>query len=354
MNNKEIYIKLEKAVGDNNVQEVSNILDQHSDLDLNDENLYTLHPPLCPAAKKGVYEICKTLIQYGADVNCIKDRLFSPLWGASSGNHLEIVKLLIENGADINAYESSTTAALNEAAAKGHFEIVRYLIEKGADINRLTTTLLFSPLDWSISSGHNEISLFLKEKGALSNINHDYVWSEVGGGISQHIDWNIGRVIPNKFNETENGVFNRLAVVNRGNNSLLFSVGNFQYTQPYVEFVIVLPFGWNPYSKMEKTQFPYMVMKELTNQVRNGRTFSDGDFISKTEKEFNAISWSEKLAGFYVVDYNYSDTANQYDNKEGMVTLYTLIPVKATKKGYSEHSLEKLKSKKLKAIELSL
>lgn len=223
MNNKEIYIKLEKAVGDNNVQEVSNILDQHSDLDLNDENLYTLHPPLCRAAKKGFYEICKTLIQYGADVNCIKDRLFSPLWGASSGNHLEIVKLLIENGADINAYESSTTAALNEAAAKGHFEIVRYLIEKGADINRLTTTLLFSPLDWSISSGHNEISLFLKEKGASSNINHDYVWSEVGGGISQHIDWNIGRVIPNKFNETENGVFNRLAVVNRGNNSLLRS-----------------------------------------------------------------------------------------------------------------------------------
>ena len=66
------------------MQEVSNILDQHSDLDLNDENLYTLHPPLCRAAKKGFYEICKTLIQYGADVNCIKDRLFSPLWGASS------------------------------------------------------------------------------------------------------------------------------------------------------------------------------------------------------------------------------------------------------------------------------
>lgn len=52
MNNKEIYIKLEKAVGDNNVQEVSNILDQHSDLNLNDETLYTLHPPLCRAAKK--------------------------------------------------------------------------------------------------------------------------------------------------------------------------------------------------------------------------------------------------------------------------------------------------------------
>ncbi|WP_285828471.1 ankyrin repeat domain-containing protein [Bacteroides acidifaciens] len=354
MNKKEIYIKLEKAVGDNNVQEVSNILDQHSDLDLNDENLYTLHPPLCRAAKKGFYEICKTLIQYGADVNCIKDRLFSPLWGASSGNHLEIVKLLIENGADINAYESSTTSALNEAAAKGHFEIVRYLIQKGADINRLTTTLLYSPLDWSIAYERNEISVFLKEHGALSNIGHDYVWLETGGGISQHIDWNIGRVIPNKFNEMDSGVFNRLAVVNRGNNSLLFSVGNFQYTQPYVEFVIVLPFGWNPYSKMEKTQFPYMIMNELTNQVRNGRTFSDGDFISKTENGFSTIPWPKKLAGFYVVDYIYSATEEQYSNKEDIVTLYTLIPAKATQKGYSEQSLDKLKSKKWKAIELSL
>ena len=86
MNNKEIYIKLEKVVGDNNVQEVSNILDQHSDLDLNDENLYTLHPPLCRAAKKGFYEICKTLIQYGADVNCIKDRLFCLLYTSDAAD----------------------------------------------------------------------------------------------------------------------------------------------------------------------------------------------------------------------------------------------------------------------------
>ena len=354
MNYQEIYIELENAVGENNLLNVAEIFANHPDLNLNDESLYRLNPPLCRAAKKGYYEMCKLLIQHGADVNYTKDRLFSPLWAASSGNHLEIVKLFMENGADIDSYENSITSALNEAAVKGHFDIVRYLIEKGADINRLITTMLYSPLDRSIAYDHNEISIFLKEKGALSNIRHDYVWSETGGGISQHIDRNIGRVIPNKFNETESGVFNRLAVVNRGNNSLLFSVGNFQYTHPYVEFVFVLPFGWNPYSKMEKTQFPYMVMNELTNQVRNGRTFSDGDFISKTEEGFNTISWSEKLAGFYVVDYNYSDTANQYDNKEDIVTLYTLIPVKATQKGYSEQSLEKLKSKKWKAIELSL
>jgi len=60
------------------------------------------------------------------------------------------------------------------------------------------------------------------------------------------------------------------------------------------------------------------------------------------------------LAGFYVVDYIYSDTADQYSNKEDMVNLYTLIPVKATQKGYSEQSLEKLKSKKWKALELNL
>lgn len=354
MNYQEIYIELENAVGENNLQNVADMLAYHSDLNLNDESLYRLNPPLCRAAKKGYYEMCKLLIEHGANVNYTKDRLFSPLWAASSGNHLEIVKLLIENGADIDSYENSVTSALNEAATKGHFAIVRYLIEKGADINRLAITLLHSPLDCSIAYKHNEVSVFLRENGALSNIEHDYVWSETGGGISQHIDWNIGRVIPNKFNEMGSGVFNRLAVVNRGNNSLLFSVGNFQYTNPYMEFVIVLPFGWNPYSKMEKTQFPYMVMKELTNQVRNGRTFSDGDFISKTENGFNTISWPKKLAGFYVVDYIYSDTADQYSNKEDMVNLYTLIPVKATQKGYSEQSLEKLKSKKWKALELNL
>ena len=60
------------------------------------------------------------------------------------------------------------------------------------------------------------------------------------------------------------------------------------------------------------------------------------------------------MAGLYVVDYDYSDTTDQYADKKDIVTLYTLIPVKSTKKGYSEQSLEKLKSKKWKAIELSL
>ena len=352
MGEKEIYSKLEDAALEGNLHEVVNILSQNPNLNLNDKSRYCLRPPLHHAASKGYYDLCKVLLEYGADIDCIND-ISSPL-GYAAEEHLDIVKLLVEHGADLDNYENAISSALDTAARKGNLDIVRYLVEKGADINRLTTTNYFSPLDWSIIYGHEDVSQFLKEKGALSNIKHDYVWSEEGGGISQHIDRNIGRVVPNKFNETENGVFNRLANVNSGRNVLLFSVGNFKFPFPYKEFILVLPISWNPYSKLLESRFPYLIMNKLTNQICKGRKYSDGDFISKKEDGFNTLLWPEKLAGFYVVDYSYSDTTDQYADKDDIVTLYTLIPVKSTKKGYSEQSLEKLKSKKWKAIELSL
>ena len=349
---KELYSKLEDAALEGNLCEVVNILSQNPNLNLNDKSRYCLRPPLHHAAAKGYYDLCKVLLEYGADIDYIND-ISSPLNYAAE-EHLDIVKLLVEHGADLDNYENAISSALDTAARKGNLDIVRYLVEKGADINRLTTTTYFSPLDWSIIYEHEDVSQFLRGKGALSNIKHDYIWSEEGGGISQHIDRNIGRVVPNKFNEMECGVFNRIAEANRGKNSLLFSVGNFKYSSPYVEFIIVFPGYWNPYSNSPKTRFPYLIMTELTNQIRKGRRYSDGDFISNKEDGFNTLLWPEKLAGFYVVDYNFSNTEDHYADKDDIITLYTLIPVKSTKKGYSEQSLEKLKSKKWKAIELSL
>lgn len=358
MNKDEIYIQLEEAVKKNRLGEVAEMLLAYPDIDLNDDRLFRIAPPLYIAAQKGFLEMCQLLVEKGAYVNFTKDRLFFPLWGAASGNHLPTAKFLCENGGDINAYETAIESALNIAASKGNMDIIRYFLDRGADINRLNINRLLSPLDWSIIYGHDETSLYLRKNGALSNIQRDYEWNEGGGGISQYIDNNIGRVIPNKFNETENGVFNRLAVVNGGKNSLLFSVGNYKYSDPYAEFILVLPFGWNPYSTKIATEFPYMIMRELTNQIRKGRRYVDGDLVLKTDDGFCSLRWPDNIAGFYIVDYNYSNVSNRCsfieDTIEDTVTLFNLVPVKATKKGYTAQSLEKLKAKKWKGLELNI
>ena len=348
MNKTDIDYALYKAIGNNNLKEVIQMLDDYPDLDLNDSDF---NPPLYKAAECGFVDICKFLLQKGAKINDTKDNLFYPLQGAADNNKVETLKFLLEAGADINAYEITTVSAIGCASSRGAYEAVKYLIEQGADINRLTLQQYLTPLDLAIIWGKENVMELLKKQGALSNVENNYDWTqEQAGGISQHINNNIGRVILTKFNETENGVFNRLAMVNKDNNILLFSVGNYQYTKPYTEFIMILPFGWNPYSTKTNSVFPYEIMKEITNQIKKGKQFKDGDFISKNDKGFDTLTWLEKLAGFYVVDYNYTEQPN--NRSEDTVYLYTLIPVRETKSGYSPQSLEKLKGKKWKALEL--
>ena len=115
-----------------------------------DGELYNLNPPLYRAAKLGLYDICKILIDYGADVNYTKDHIFYPLEGAASSNNIDIVKLLLDNNADINGYDLVKLSAIGTACTKGHYDMMAYLVECGADINRLNIGLYLSPLDLAI------------------------------------------------------------------------------------------------------------------------------------------------------------------------------------------------------------
>lgn len=58
--------------------------------------------PLLKHARKGNYDICKLLIEKGADVNAENYENATPLFAAADGGHPEVVKLLLENGADPN------------------------------------------------------------------------------------------------------------------------------------------------------------------------------------------------------------------------------------------------------------
>jgi len=88
---------------------------------------------LIEAAKFGEFEVCKLLLENGANVH--EDDDLALQWAASNG-HLEVCKLLLENGANVHAEDSG---ALQWAASNRHFEVCKLLLEHGADLTVLRT-----------------------------------------------------------------------------------------------------------------------------------------------------------------------------------------------------------------------
>ena len=349
---EDIYQQIEKCIAQGNNIVLTEILNKNRAIDLNNGSLYTLNPPLYRAAEFGFYDVCETLISYGADVNYTKDNIFYPLEGAASANNIDVAGLLLSHGANINGYHLVRISAIGAACTNGHYDMIKYLIDSGADINRVNIGLYMTPLDLAIMWNREHIFDLLIENGAVSNINHDYDWAtESAGGISAHIDYYIGRVLPNRFNLQANGTFYRIAIVNKNSNVLLYSTGNYQYSNPSIEFIMVLPLGWNPYSETLPSGLPYKIMDWLSLCLQGGRRFFDGEFVS-----FDAIfdDFQSDYAGFYIIDYDYTKQDSQSENDSDSVTLFTLVPQKAKKNGQYEitpERLEKLKGGKWKSLE---
>lgn len=348
-----IYKEIDKCIDENDVTRLESILQNDNTIDLNNRSLYVINTPLCRAINNEQYEMCKMLISYGAKINHVEDYSDFPLKKACSNNRIDIVKLLIENGADLDMYQSVCYPALCTACRKGYYDIVEYLIECGADINRIVIDMGFTPLDIAIMWGQTHLFELLKGHGALTNIKRDYDWSqEEGGGISAHIDYNIGRVVAPKFNVKQNNVFNRIAFVNKDYNPMLYSVGNFRYGIHKTEFAMVLPHRWNPYSESEFSRLPYRILDYLSQCIQNGRIFSDGEFVPLNEVCDISDNILEKYAGFHIVDYNY--TKADYKESADTVTIFTVIPqVRRKKENYmlDKTALEKIKTKKWGTLE---
>ncbi len=70
--------------------------------------------------------------------------------------HLDLCRLLIDKGADIEAKSSSGWTSLNYAARYGHIEIVRLLCDHGAEIEARTNSG-WRPLHFAVSHGRMSI-----------------------------------------------------------------------------------------------------------------------------------------------------------------------------------------------------
>ena len=112
------------------------------------------------AAQLGHVEICRMLLEAGADANSMQElqnktpsvtikTVSTPLSNAAAGGHAEVCRLLLAAGADPNA----ATALINAAIA-GHAEICRLLLEAGAKMG--SAEGWHSPLFAAAYRGHIE------------------------------------------------------------------------------------------------------------------------------------------------------------------------------------------------------
>jgi ankyrin repeat protein len=92
-------------------------------------------PPLYTAALAGLTEICRLLLQSGADINEQGGRFGNALQASIFSGNTETVALLLENGADINRISGPYLTAMQAAVASSNVMVLDMLLDHGADIN---------------------------------------------------------------------------------------------------------------------------------------------------------------------------------------------------------------------------
>lgn len=83
------------------------------------------------------YEIIKTLLECGADVNELDAEGDSPLFNfiiRGGDSHYDTIKILIEHGADVNHIGGNCMSVLMVACGCSSERVIRFLLDNGADI----------------------------------------------------------------------------------------------------------------------------------------------------------------------------------------------------------------------------
>ena len=134
--------------------------------------------PLHIAAYFGRLNIAKVLIDHGASVDGVDDRLWTPLHFAAKEGRTEVVEILIQSGANVNALDDGLQSPCVKAAEYGFLEPIQALIEGGADLT-LQDRHHRSALYHAADRDHREVVVFL-----LTNTNGCLLNAEALGGES--------------------------------------------------------------------------------------------------------------------------------------------------------------------------
>ncbi|PHM08954.1 ankyrin repeat domain-containing protein [Nostoc sp. 'Peltigera malacea cyanobiont' DB3992] len=156
------------AISSKNSNIVKLLLDHGANLNGNIE--FKDVSPLHRASAIGCQDICKVLIDRGADVNTKGKYGKSPLYFASQFGHKDVVEFLLDCGADVNALDFKKSSSLFVAAQNHHLEVVKSLLSRGAQVN-VTDDEGWTPLLRAFQkSGGDEIIKILINHSANVNV----------------------------------------------------------------------------------------------------------------------------------------------------------------------------------------
>jgi len=346
-NSKDINV----AIDNGDLDKIQLILDEQPGL-LTTEYFGVLETPLHYCARYGDVEIFKFFVKQGLDVNISLKGDETPLNCAAVGNNIEIANWLLENGAYVDGLDTCILSPLMSAVTFGHFEIVKLLVSHGANVNRMHIRNGMLPLDLAISKKDSGMADYLKLHGAKSHyILPEWMENEVpGSDILSYVTLRLGKILPvdlTSFAKDE-PVVQKLVPANNKKNRVLFTFGLFHFNKPMIELFIVLPEYWNFYIQTVENKFPIQLLSRIIQSVKEGMTISEGDYILADDDFFKDLSWPQGIAAFCVVDLKWpggksTDQSFIADDNDSAVMLYTLVPVKRAKSGFTKEPLEKVR-----------
>lgn len=350
------------AIKNGDLDKIKLILDEQPNL-LTVEYFGVLETPLHYCARYGDLKVFKFFVKQGLDVNISLKGHETPLNVAGTENNIEIASWLLENGAYVDGVESCLLSPLMSAITFGHFEMVKLLVSHGANVNRMHIRNGMLPLDLAISLKDPKIADYLKLHKAKSHyILPEWVENEIpGSGILSHVTLRLGKILPVDVASfaKDKPVVQKLVPANNKKNRVLFTFGLFDFHKPMIELFIVLEGYWNFYVQTAENQFPIQLLSKITQSVKEGMKISEGDYILAEDDRFKDLSWPEGIAAFCVVDLKWpggKDTDQNLAASENdeIVTLYTLLPVRKTKSGFTKEPIEKARLAGWKKLTLEL
>lgn len=145
----------------------SNIVETYLESNPESPNEYSADgfTPLSLAAFFDQTEIAKLLIDNGADPNlsATNPSKVNALHSATAKENYELCKILIENGANVNATQMQNVTALHSAVHRGNMALTQLLVENGAD-SALKMDNGDSSVDIAEKEGHKNIRDYLLKK----------------------------------------------------------------------------------------------------------------------------------------------------------------------------------------------